>query len=183
MQEYGIMSKIAQGNQKGFTFIEIIIAALILSIGILGVVTMQVTSIKANSFSIGLTEAATFAQNKVEELTVLAYDDVDLRDDGDVTNLNIIAQNGTNQDTDNTGIDDDEEGNPVDGITNFGLDDISTPDGSQQAVGATNIQYNILWNIAVDKPAVNAKHIRVHVLWQAKGVIKTVSLDRIKADF
>lgn len=168
------MSKIAQGNQKGFTFIEIIIAALILSIGILGVVTMQVTAIKGNSFSTGLTEAATFAQNKVEELTVLAYDDVELNDDdGD----------GTNQDTDNTGIDDDEEGNPVDGITNFGLDDIFTPDGSQQAVGATNIQYDILWNIAVDKPAVNAKHIRVHVLWQAKGVIRTVSLDRIKADF
>ena len=168
------MSKIAQGNQKGFTLIEVMIAMLVLSIGILGVATMQVTAIKGNSFSIGLTEAATFAQNKVEELAVLAYDDVDLDDDnGD----------GTNQDTDNTGIDDDEEANPVDGINNFGLDDILTPDGYQEAVGATNIQYDILWNIAVDKPAANAKHIRVHVLWQANGVRRTVSLDRIKANF
>jgi prepilin-type N-terminal cleavage/methylation domain-containing protein len=174
MQEYGIMSKIAQGNQKGFTFIEIMIAALILLTGILGIAKMQITAIKGNSYSIGLTEAATFAQNKVEELVALAYDDVDLDDDdGD----------GTNQDTDNTGIDDDEEGNPVDGVTNFGLDDIFTPDGSQQAVGATNIQYDILWNIAVDKPAANAKHIRVNVLWQTKGVIRIASLDRIKANF
>lgn len=174
MQEYGIMSKTAQDNQKGFTFTEVMIASLILSIGILGVAKMQVTAVKGNSFSIGLTEAATFAQNKVEELAALVYDDVDLDDDnGD----------GTNQDTDNTGIDDDEEGNPVDGINNFGLDDIFTPDGSQQAVGATNIQYDILWNIAVDKPAAKAKHIRVHVLWQANGATRTVSLDRIKADF
>lgn len=174
MQEYWIMSKIAQDNQKGFTLIEVMIAMLVLSIGILGVAIMQVTAIKGNSFSIGLTEAATFAENKMEELAVLAYDDVDLDDDdGD----------GTNQDTDNSGIDDDEEANAVDGINNFGLNDLTTPDGSQQAFGATNIQYDILWNIAIDKPAANAKHIRVHVRWQAEGVTRSVSLDRIKANF
>ena len=184
------MSKTAQDNQKGFTLIEVMIAMLILSLGILGVLKMQVTAVKGNSFSIGLTEAATFAQNKVEELAALVYDDVDLNDDDNDVN------NGTGQDTTADGgivngvdNDDDTPAVFVDGIANFGLDDKSTitntteADGFQQETGATNIVYDISWNIAVDKPAANAKHIRVHVQWQAKGMTRTVSLDRIKADF
>jgi type IV pilus modification protein PilV len=160
------MTKIAQDNQNGFTLIEIMITMLVLSIGILGVVKMQVSAVKGNSYASGLTEATTIAQDKMEELAALAYDHSDLDDDdGD----------GTSQDADNDGIDD--AGN------NFGLDDTTSPDGSQQAIGATNIQYAILWNIAVNEPADNAKRVRVYVQWQQKGVTRRVILNQIKADF
>ncbi|MBU0462920.1 MAG: prepilin-type N-terminal cleavage/methylation domain-containing protein [Proteobacteria bacterium] len=144
------MSKITQDNQKGFTLIEIMIAITVLAIGILGVAKMQLSAVKGNSYASGLTEATAFAQNKMEELVALAYDDADLNDDD------------------------------ADGIS--GIDDTASPDGSQQGSGATNIQYDIFWNIAVDEPAVNAKHIRVYVQWQQNGATRNVVLDRIKAD-
>ncbi|MBU1698464.1 MAG: prepilin-type N-terminal cleavage/methylation domain-containing protein, partial [Proteobacteria bacterium] len=137
-------------NQKGFTLIEIMIAITVLAIGILGVAKMQLSAVKGNSYASGLTEATAFAQNKMEELVALAYDDADLNDDD------------------------------ADGIS--GIDDTASPDGSQQGSGATNIQYDIFWNIAVDEPAVNAKHIRVYVQWQQNGATRNVVLDRIKAD-
>lgn len=179
MQEPGIMNKLAYNNKNGFTLIEVMIAILILAIGVLAVAKMQISAIKGNSDANGFTEATGFAQNKMEELVNLAYNDPDLDDnDGD----------GTNQDTtDNGGIvngtDNDDEGVNVDNIANFGLDDISTPDHSQQNSGATNNLYTLSWNIAVDRPAANAKHIRVYVQWQEKGVVRTLSLDRIKANF
>ncbi|MDA3819829.1 MAG: prepilin-type N-terminal cleavage/methylation domain-containing protein [Candidatus Delongbacteria bacterium] len=176
------MSKITQKNQNGFTLIEVMIAITVLAIGILGVAKMQLSAVKGNSYASGLTEATAFAQNKMEELVALAYDDADLYDDdGDDDDLN--DGDGTNQDDNDNGIDDDDEGTSVDGISNFGLDDTTLhPDGSQQGSGATNIQYNIFWNIAVDEPAVNAKHIRVYVQWQQNGATRNVVLDVIKAD-
>ncbi len=145
------MSKIIKNKKNGFTLIEIMIAITVLAIGILGIAKMQLSAVKGNSYANGLTEATAFAQNKIEELAALAYDDGNLNDDDG------------------------------DGIS--GIDDTGSPDGSQQVSGATNIQYDIFWNIAVDEPAVNAKHIRVYVLWQQNGALKKVILDRIKADF
>ena len=144
------MSKITQYNQNGFTLIEIMITITVLAIGILGVAKMQLSAVNGNSYASGLTEATAFAQNKMEELVSLAYDDADLNDDDG------------------------------DGIS--GIDDTTSSDGFQQGNGATNIQYDIFWNIAVDEPAVNAKHIRVYVQWQQNGATRNVVLDRIKAD-
>jgi type IV pilus assembly protein PilV len=179
MQEPGIMNKLVYNNKNGFTLIEVMIAIVILAIGMLAVAKMQISAVKGNSDAIGFTEATGFAQNKMEELVNLAYNDPAVDDtDG----------NGTDQDTDAdggtvNGIDNDDEGVNVDTIANFGLDDISTPDNSQQNSGATNNLYTLSWNIAIDRPAANAKHIRVYVQWQEKRVVRTLSLDRIKANF
>lgn len=165
-------------NQKGFTLIEVLIAIVILSIGLLGIGQMQLMGIQGNASANGFSEAAEFGQDKLEELINLPYTDVALNDtDG----------NGTGQDTSAgggvvNGLDNDDEGVAVDGITNFGLDDIASPDGSEVQTGATNIQYTISWNIAVDSPAANAKHIKVHVQWSEKGRIRTISMDRLTAN-
>jgi len=144
------MNSIIRKNQSGFTLIEVMIAITILAIGILGVAKMQISAMKGNSYASGLTEATSFAQNKMEELVSIAYDNTDLND-----------------------VD-------VDGTT--GLDDTANPDGSQTGSGATGIQYDILWNIAVGDPAPNAKHIRVIVQWQQMGTTRKVIFDRIKAN-
>ncbi len=173
------MNKLAYNNKNGFSLIEVMIAIVVLAVGMLAVAKMQISSIKDNSIASGFTEATGFAQNKMEELVNLAYNDPGLNDnDGNGTNQDTTANGGTVNGTDN-----DEEGVVVDGIATFGLTDISTPDNSQQNRGATNVLYTISWNIAVDRPAANAKHIRVYVQWQKDGILKTVSLDRIKANF
>lgn len=159
-------------NQQGFTLIEILIAVTVFAIGILAVASMQISSIKGNSSASGLTEAATLAEEKMEELMAIGYDDARLIDtDGD----------GTNQDADNDGIDD--------GGDDFGLDDYpQNPKGApyldQDFFTPSQIgpsQYNIYWNIAEDEPITNNKTIRVIVTWQGEGRARRVTLNSVKS--
>lgn len=55
-------------NKDGFTFIEVLIAIVILSIGLLGLATMSTTASKFNSFSKNKTIAITLGQDKMEGL-------------------------------------------------------------------------------------------------------------------
>jgi type IV pilus assembly protein PilV len=55
-------------NIKGFTLLEVMIALVILSIGLLGLASLQVMSIKGNSFGQQMTVASTLAQNQLEQL-------------------------------------------------------------------------------------------------------------------
>ena len=74
-------------GEGGFTLIEVIIAISILSIGILGVATMQSSAIRANFFAGNTSTGTTWASDKMEELIALAYEnyeDANLEDkDGD----------------------------------------------------------------------------------------------------
>ena len=147
-------------NQEGFTLVEILIAIAILAFGLLAVATMQVRAIKTNAIASGISQGLTLGQAKVEELMNLSYGHSDLLDpDGD----------GTGQDVDDDGFDDDGG--------NFGLDDTITADGSD-----ANGRYTIYWNIAVDEPVTSSKTIRVIVNWAEKGINKNVKLDFVKTD-
>jgi type IV pilus modification protein PilV len=65
--------KILQRNIKGFTLIELVIAILVFAIGIMGVAKMQSESVRANSYSMQLTEAVNIAQDHLENLRGLAF--------------------------------------------------------------------------------------------------------------
>lgn len=60
------MNKILKSN--GFTLIEILVALVILSIAFLALAGLMVQTTKNNSYGGRMTEAATFAQDKLEEL-------------------------------------------------------------------------------------------------------------------
>ena len=64
-------------RQSGFTILEVMIAISILAIGLLAVFSGQNMAIQGNNRANRLTEAMTLAQDKVEELLALPYDDVD----------------------------------------------------------------------------------------------------------
>jgi len=71
-------------NEKGFTLLEVIVAISVLTIGLLGVASMQVSAIKGNTLAFGITEATSWASDQTEKLIVLPYDHADLQDtDGD----------------------------------------------------------------------------------------------------
>jgi prepilin-type N-terminal cleavage/methylation domain-containing protein len=151
-------------KQEGYTLIEILIAIAILAFGLMAVATMQVTAIKTNAIASGISQGLTLGQTKVEELMNLSYNHSDLYDDGGG------ISNGTGQDLDDDGVDDDDD--------NFGLDDTTGADGSEE-----NGRYKIYWNIAVDEPVTSSKTIRVIVTWTEKGRNKRINLDFIKTDF
>jgi Tfp pilus assembly protein PilV len=55
-------------NELGITFVEVLAAMVILTIGILGMAPMMVISISANEFSDDVTTIASAAQDRLEEM-------------------------------------------------------------------------------------------------------------------
>ena len=65
-------------QEAGFTMLEILIAIFILSIGLLGVASMQGYSLSADSFAYNVNQGTNLGQNKIEELVALSYNDPEL---------------------------------------------------------------------------------------------------------
>lgn len=146
-------------KETGFTLVELMIAIVIFSIGLLAVSSMQVGAIKGNCTANGITQGATWAENQVERLIGLAYDDPELTDtDGD----------GTNQDADDDG-DDDDGGN-------FGLDDDDTATADNFV---TQEGYTVCWNVAENVIINNTKTVNIIVTWMECGAQKSVAIHRV----
>lgn len=120
-------------NQKGFTLIELLIALVIFAVGILGLATMQTTSIKGNSKSRQISEASNVAADQIEMFMSLDYDDSDLDDDGSGS---------------------------ANGVT--GLDNVTTATADGNTTSADG-NYKVYWNVAVDYPVPNTKTIKLFV--------------------
>lgn len=178
-------------DEKGFSLIEVLIGATVFSLGMLGIISLQLSSIKSTRFAANMGLGMSLASSLIEELMVLDYDDPLYDDDnGD----------GTNQDLDDDGLDDDDpkdtDAAAVDAIENFGLNrnchtDVdpgcaANADGVFEfPVGWYNDKYVLYWNVAVDEPIANTKTIRMFVAWRVKdteGGWQQVSFTTIKAE-
>ena len=60
-------------KQEGFTLIELMIAIVILSVGLLGMATLTGSIVQKNKFSNDLTAATTLAQDKLEDVRANGY--------------------------------------------------------------------------------------------------------------
>ena len=139
-------------GQQGFTIIEVMIAVAILTIGILGVASMQVSAIRGNNLSDNITCALTLAEDKMEELLGLDYDNPELEDVVQANNADLsrIEQGWIDQQEINI----DETGK-----VNAG-------------------HFRRIWNLADDTPISNNKTITVIVTWNNDD--HQVSLTSIK---
>lgn len=63
-------------KSSGFTLIEVLISLAILSLSLLALAGLMVITTKNNSFGNYLTEAVTFAQDKLEELRAIKWEDI-----------------------------------------------------------------------------------------------------------
>ena len=63
-------------GQRGFTFIEVLQALTLSSIGLLALSSLTMGTIRANAKAKRITTAATFAEAKMEEIRNLSYADV-----------------------------------------------------------------------------------------------------------
>ena len=152
----------SMGN-RGMTLVEVLAAIAILAFGLLAIATMQASSIKGNAQAIDITEAMTVAQESVEELMQLSYNDANLGDtDGDGTDLDPDPDFGFNDDG-----------------GDHGLNDIgAAADHNPPDAG----KYQIYYNIAVAVPVRQVKTVRVIVVWTYKGTQKTATVDFMKSD-
>ena len=64
-------------NNNGFTLIEVLVAMVILSIGLLGTAALIIGIIRGNQVSNRVTTATTLAQDKMEEIKEAGYAGVD----------------------------------------------------------------------------------------------------------
>jgi prepilin-type N-terminal cleavage/methylation domain-containing protein len=62
-------------KEAGFTLLEVIVAISILSVGLLAVASMQTAAIRGNDTAYRVTEGVTWAQDRLEYLLALPYDD------------------------------------------------------------------------------------------------------------
>jgi type IV pilus assembly protein PilV len=65
-------------NEAGFTLLEVMIAITILTVGLLAVAGMQTAAIRGNDNAYRVTEGTTWAQNRLELLIALPYNDARL---------------------------------------------------------------------------------------------------------
>lgn len=140
------------GNAGGFTLLEAVIAIAILAFGILAVASMQLSAIRGNAFAGDVTEATTWANDELEKLSSLPWDDPQL------------------QDTDGDG---------VAGLGDTGFD--NNPDTAADAdqTPIVHDRYTLYWNIADDDPVTNTKNIRLIIVWTDHGRPKSLTISRI----
>ena len=125
-------------GQLGFTLVEVLIGLSILTVGILGVATMQISAIRGNNFSDSTTTALILAEQKMEDLLSKNYDDGDL--------------NNVNPDNDNI----------LDSLTLIDHNERVDENGE---TNNTSGYFRRIWNIDDDNPFNGNKTIRVIVTW------------------
>lgn len=160
---------VARPSEGGFTLVEIMVAIVVLSIGLFIVASMQISAVDTNASAGRMTESVNLAQEMIEELMILEYNesstDPDLMDDGTMVG-------GSESFTD---------------LNGNGLWDFSEPYTDANGNGAWDAAhvdpipqpgYTITWSVIDNRPVSMAKLIRVYVT--RHDIQKTVMLSCIK---
>ncbi len=151
----------ATNKQSGFTFIEVMMAMLILSVALLGIASISTNVTQGNAFGAHFTTATVLAQDKLEELINLDFTEASLDD--------LAAGN-----------------NSTTGLLSTAVTDYQETQVDENGnAGAAGGIYTRTWNIwdrtDLVTPA-SRKDIAVIVTWQdALGSTRTVTISSIKS--
>jgi type IV pilus modification protein PilV len=184
----------SQYNQQGFSMVEVLVAILLLTVGLLALAKMQTHAVASNSFGSQLTAATFLAQDKVEELRLLneCYLEVIAKpqinwtadDQAIVTNYNNQLSDVVDNWNENDSADPDTI--PDQFSWDIGMPDHTNSDGPTGAANPIDVTgapissggYKRTWYVMDDRPTVKAKTVLVRVTW-GYGKVHEVNMDTI----
>ena len=179
-------------HQQGYSLVEVMVAILILTIGLLALAKMQTQAVASNSFGSQLTQATFLAQDKLEELRLLneCYLAVLAKPDlGWTVEDQDVVDNYNSQLSDFVDNWNEDDGPDADSIPDQFSWDIGTPDHTNSdgpggianpidvtGATATTGGYQRTWYVVDNRPVTKAKTVRVRVEW---GVGRELALDTV----
>ena len=147
-------------NERGFTLLETLVAIFVLTMGIFGLYSLQIASVRGNTIAAMHTQASNQNALTVERLLAEKFDDLeDENDDGQNTDVDIHV--AFDPDKHNLlGLDGGLWDRPVgdDWCHNRGH-----KGGPDQCEESKDGNYVIFYNVAVNYPVVGVKTVRAHV--------------------
>jgi Tfp pilus assembly protein PilV len=78
MNTDGSMKNQKKTGQEGFTILEALVAIAVFTVAMVGIFSMQTTSVTTNDLARGVTDQSAMAAEVMERLIALPYDDADL---------------------------------------------------------------------------------------------------------
>ena len=145
-------------RDRGFSLLELLIAMAIFSIGLLGIVKLQMQSGIGNSGARNMSTAVNLARNKIEEIKKVREYYIPTTGGTEVVGTDLIDPDGGND-----------------------LGNWTTPDHSDGASlaedGTPGGMFTRAWNVVDDMPETNMKSVRVRVSWVEGTVTRSVVLD------
>jgi len=177
-------------RQFGFSMVEVLVAILLLTVGLLALAKMQTQAVASNNYGNQLTEATFLAQDKLEELRLLneCYLAVIAKPELSWTaGDQIVVNNYNSQLSDSVAnwseIDTDSDSIP-DQFSWLAAPDHTNADGPGAVANPIDVTgaaasaggYTRTWYVADHKPVTKAKNLRVRITW---GNGREVTLDTV----
>jgi prepilin-type N-terminal cleavage/methylation domain-containing protein len=168
-------------SQSGFSMVEVLVAILLLTVGLLALAKMQTQAVASNNYGNQLTEATFLAQDKLEELRLL-----------NECYLAVIAKPELSWTAEDQAVVNNYDSQLSDGVANWveidGPDADTIPDQFSWQMGTpdhTNVDglgavanpidvtgaaasgggYYRTWYVEDNKPLTKAKNLRVRITW------------------
>jgi len=170
-----------KGYQQGFSLVEVLVAILLLTVGLLALAQMQTRAVASNAFGNQLTQATFLAQDKLEELRLLneCFLEVSAKPQISWTTADQdVVDNYNSQLSDAVDNWLETDGPDPDSIPDEFAWQLATPDhtNSDSPGGAANPidvtgatvshgGYTRTWYVVDDRPTAKAKTVRVRVTW------------------
>ena len=167
--------------QSGFSLVEVMVAILLLTVGLLALAKMQTQAVASNNYGNQLTEATFLAQDKLEELRLLneCYLEVIAKPELSWTAEDqAVVNNYNSQLSDSVANWVEIDGPDADTIPDQFSWQMGTPDHTNvdglgavanpidvTGAAASGGGYNRTWYVEDNKPLTKAKNLRVRITW------------------
>ena len=170
-----------RNRQQGYSLVEVMVAILLLTVGLLALAKMQTQAVASNAFGNQLTEATFLAQDKLEELRLLNECYLAVKGRQEITWTAADQDIVDNYDCQlNDAVDNwvEIDGPDPDTVPDQFSWQMATPDhtnvdgdlGIPNPIGVDRLAastggYTRTWYVVDDRPVTKAKTVRVRVTW------------------